>query len=75
MTSIEDIFVLNNITFQVRGVVGGFTTCAAHSFVFIVVKTYPLLVSGFEKHGTFILYGCISLLGKILNPLLRDFVI
>ncbi|CAO1310729.1 unnamed protein product [Diamesa hyperborea] len=50
---------------KVRGVVGGFTTCAAHSFVFIVVKTYPLLVSGFEKHGTFILYGCISLLGTV----------
>lgn len=28
---------------KVRGIVGGFTTCAAHSFVFIVVKTYPLL--------------------------------
>ena len=31
---------------KVRGIVGGFTTCAAHSFVFIVVKTYPLLCHG-----------------------------
>lgn len=48
---------------KVRGLVGGMTTCMAHTFVFIVVKTYPLLVSLLNRHGTFILYGCISFLG------------
>lgn len=48
---------------KVRGIVGGFTTCAAHSFVFIVVKTYPLLTHILQNHGTFILYGIISLIG------------
>lgn len=48
---------------KVRGLVGGMTTFAAHSFVFVVVKTYPLLSHILEQHGTFILYGVISLLG------------
>lgn len=46
---------------KVRGIVGGMTTCAAHSFVFIVVKTYPLLTHVVHRHGAFMLYGCISL--------------
>lgn len=50
---------------KVRGIVGGMTTCMAHTFVFIVVKTYPFLVSMLNRHGTFILYGCISFLGKL----------
>jgi sugar porter (SP) family MFS transporter len=50
---------------KVRGIVGGFTTCAAHSFVFIVVKTYPLLVHGVERHGAFIIYGIISFVATI----------
>lgn len=50
---------------KVRGLVGGMTTCMAHTFVFIVVKTYPFLKSVLEMHGTFILYGCISFVGKI----------
>lgn len=50
---------------QVRGIIGGLTTMAAHSFIFIVVKTYPFLASALTRHGTFILYGCISLLGTI----------
>lgn len=49
---------------KVRGLVGGMTTFAAHTFVFIVVKTYPMLKKHLERHGTFILYGVISLLGK-----------
>lgn len=49
---------------KVRGIVGGMTTCMAHTFVFIVVKTYPFLKSVLEMHGTFILYGCISFLGE-----------
>ncbi|XP_032669321.1 facilitated trehalose transporter Tret1-like isoform X2 [Odontomachus brunneus] len=50
---------------QVRGIIGGLTTMAAHSFVFMVVKTYPFLASALTRHGTFILYGCISLFGTI----------
>lgn len=49
---------------KVRGLVGGMTTFAAHTFVFIVVKTYPLLSDVLQKHGTFMLYGVISLLGE-----------
>lgn len=48
---------------KVRGIMGGMTTFAAHTFVFIVVKTYPYLSHVLEKHGTFILYGSISLVG------------
>ena len=50
---------------QVRGIIGGLTTMAAHSFIFMVVKTYPFLASALTRHGTFILYGCISLFGTI----------
>ncbi|XP_058121179.1 facilitated trehalose transporter Tret1-2 homolog [Anopheles ziemanni] len=50
---------------KVRGLVGGFTTCMAHSFVFIVVKTYPFLTHVLQRHGTFILYGCFSFAGTV----------
>lgn len=50
---------------QIRGIIGGLTTMCAHSFIFSVVKTYPLLSASITQHGTFILYGCISLLGTI----------
>lgn len=48
---------------KVRGILGGMTTCSAHIFVFLVVKTYQLLAKTLEQHGVFILYGCISFLG------------
>lgn len=48
---------------KVRGLIGGMTTFAAHTFVFIVVKTYPLLTDVLQQHGTFVLYGVISLVG------------
>lgn len=50
---------------QVRGIIGGLTTMTAHCFVFMVVKTYPFLSVALTRHGTFILYGCISLFGTI----------
>lgn len=50
---------------KVRGIIGGLTTCCAHSFVFIVVKTYPLLVHALYQHGAFMLYGCISIAGSL----------
>lgn len=37
----------------------------AHSFVFLVVKTFPMLRDVLTEHGTFILYGCISLFGTV----------
>jgi len=50
---------------RVRGLVGGLTTCSAHFFVFLVVKTYPLLNHLLCNGGVYLLYGCISLLGTI----------
>lgn len=50
---------------QVRGIIGGMTTCAAHFFVFLVVKTYPFLTHILQKYGTFWLYGTISFLGCV----------
>jgi sugar phosphate permease len=50
---------------KVRGVIGGLTTCCAHTFVFIVVKTYPFLAHALYQHGAFMLYGCISIVGSI----------
>lgn len=50
---------------KVRGIVGGMTTCAAHMFVFTVVKTYPLLSHAINRYGAFIMYGCISGFGTI----------
>lgn len=52
---------------KVRGIVGGMTTFSAHSFVFIVVKTYPTLTLVLEHHGTFLLYGSISIAGECCN--------
>jgi hypothetical protein len=49
---------------KVRGIVGGLTTCCAHFFVFLVVKTYPLLQHLINRHGAFMLYGAISLAGE-----------
>ncbi|XP_043279024.1 facilitated trehalose transporter Tret1-like isoform X2 [Venturia canescens] len=49
----------------VRGVIGGLTTMTAHSFVFMVVKTYPLLCEAITRHGTFLMYGFISFFGTV----------
>lgn len=48
-----------------RGILGGLTTCTAHICVFVVVKTYPILIQILSSYGTFFLYGCVSLLGTI----------
>ncbi|XP_023947081.1 facilitated trehalose transporter Tret1 [Bicyclus anynana] len=50
---------------QVRGVVGGMTTCAAHLSIFSVVKTFPYIKYGIHDYGTFGLYGVISLAGLV----------
>ncbi|CAH0693826.1 unnamed protein product [Chilo suppressalis] len=50
---------------QVRGIVGGLTTCAAHLSVFSVVKTFPLLKHLLNDYGTFALYGTMSIAGTV----------
>ncbi|XP_059052520.1 facilitated trehalose transporter Tret1-like [Achroia grisella] len=50
---------------QVRGIVGGLTTCAAHLSVFSVVKTFTYLNEALYDYGTFALYGSMSLVGTI----------
>jgi hypothetical protein len=54
----------NSNILQVRGIVGGLTSCAAHISIFAVVKTYPLLSHLLGKHGVFTFYGLVSLFGK-----------
>lgn len=50
---------------QVRGLLGGFTTMSAHAFVFTVVQTFPLLNETITIHGTYLLYGFISIFGMV----------
>ncbi|XP_026739626.1 facilitated trehalose transporter Tret1-like isoform X2 [Trichoplusia ni] len=50
---------------QVRGIVGGLTTCVAHMSVFSVVKTFPFLKQNLNDYGVFGLYGSMSLLALI----------
>ncbi|XP_063821063.1 facilitated trehalose transporter Tret1-2 homolog isoform X1 [Ostrinia nubilalis] len=50
---------------QVRGIVGGMTTCAAHLSVFSVVKTFNLLKGALNDYGVFALYGCMSIVGTV----------
>ncbi|CAG9784870.1 unnamed protein product [Diatraea saccharalis] len=50
---------------QVRGIVGGLTTCAAHLSVFSVVKTFPLLKHALNDYGVFALYGTMSIAGTV----------
>ncbi|KAM3961615.1 putative sugar transporter protein 5 [Aphomia sociella] len=50
---------------QVRGIIGGMTTCVAHICVFSVVKTFPLLKAVLNDYGTFILYGSMSIVGTV----------
>ncbi|XP_013201154.1 facilitated trehalose transporter Tret1 isoform X2 [Amyelois transitella] len=50
---------------QVRGIIGGMTTCAAHLSVFSVVKTFPLLRSLIDFYGAFALYGSITVFGTV----------
>nr|XP_032510956.1 facilitated trehalose transporter Tret1-like [Danaus plexippus plexippus] len=49
---------------QVRGIIGGMTTCAAHLSIFTVVKTFPYLKHALNDYGTFGLYGAMSIAGE-----------
>ncbi|XP_044727454.1 facilitated trehalose transporter Tret1-like [Chrysoperla carnea] len=51
---------------EIRGIVGGMTTCCAHMSIFVVVKTYPMITHLIYRYGAFWVYGCISLLGTIV---------
>ncbi|KAI5644057.1 sugar transporter domain-containing protein [Phthorimaea operculella] len=48
---------------QVRGIIGGFTTMAAHMSVFSVVKTFPFMKNAMHDYGIFGLYGTMSICG------------
>lgn len=50
---------------QVRGAMGGLTTCTAHFSIFLVVKTYPILQDLVSNYGAFWFYGVVSLLGTV----------
>jgi facilitated trehalose transporter len=50
---------------RVRGLLGGLTTCAAHMFVFTVVKTFPLLQQVAGVYGSFWIYGIVSMTGTL----------
>ncbi|CAH2107043.1 unnamed protein product [Euphydryas editha] len=50
---------------QVRGIIGGMTTCAAHLSIFSVVKTFPYLKHSLNDYGVFGLYGVISIAGMV----------
>lgn len=47
---------------QIRGMIGGVSTCIGHFSIFIVLQTYPLLQELVTQSGTFALYGVVSLL-------------
>lgn len=47
---------------QIRGMIGGVTTCVGHFSIFIVLQTYPYLQELVTKSGTFAVYGIVSLL-------------
>lgn len=47
---------------QIRGMIGGISTCVGHFTIFIVLQTYPLFQDLFTKPGTFAVYGVVSLL-------------
>jgi len=50
---------------QIRGMIGGVTTCIGHFSIFIVLQTYPLLQELATKSGTFAVYGVVSLLSTL----------
>jgi len=47
---------------QIRGMIGGVSTCVGHFSIFIVLQTYPLLQEWVTQPGTFAVYGAVSLL-------------
>lgn len=50
---------------RVKDTLTGATTCLAYIVSFITVKTYPDMLVIFGKHGVFMFYALVSLLGTI----------
>lgn len=50
---------------KIRGMLGGITTCFAHSFLFAAVKSFPYLMENLGFHGTFWFYGSTVAIGSI----------
>ncbi|XP_050523819.1 facilitated trehalose transporter Tret1-2 homolog [Daktulosphaira vitifoliae] len=50
---------------QIRGIIGGLTTCVGHITIFIVLQTYPLFQEWFTKPGTFLFYGLVSITSTV----------
>lgn len=50
---------------DLRGLGGGLTTCCAYLIGFAVLKAYPGMQETLHSHGTFFVYGVMSLLGTI----------
>ncbi|KAF4525662.1 hypothetical protein B566_EDAN001262 [Ephemera danica] len=48
-----------------RGVASGLVSAIVYSFVFVVVKTYPLLLDAMGQAGAFWVYGAIALIGSL----------
>ncbi|CAB3384187.1 Hypothetical predicted protein [Cloeon dipterum] len=51
---------------KIRGLLGGITTCFAHSFLFAAVKSFPYLMENVGFHGSFCFYGCTVAFGSII---------
>ncbi|KAK0166557.1 hypothetical protein PV328_004964 [Microctonus aethiopoides] len=50
---------------KVKDILTGFTVCIAYIFSFITVKMYPDMLDLMGKHGVFLFYAIISLVGTI----------
>ncbi|XP_059484916.1 uncharacterized protein LOC132202182 [Neocloeon triangulifer] len=51
---------------KIRGLLGGITSCFAHSFLFAAVKSFPYLMENVGFHGSFWFYGCTVAFGSII---------
>ena len=50
---------------RVRGAAGGFTTCMAYVFNFVVLKIYPFMETQLRAEGVFFVYAAMSLIGTL----------
>lgn len=50
---------------RVKDIFSGMTTCLAYVFSFVALKVYPDMLEAFDKHGVFLFYTILSLLGTI----------
>ncbi|XP_008557849.1 facilitated trehalose transporter Tret1-2 homolog [Microplitis demolitor] len=50
---------------KVKDVLSGLTVCSAYTFSFVIVKCYPDMLVAMGKHGVFLFFAILSLLGTI----------